>query len=200
MILGKWNPSVYLTYLGVSLSVLGMYLSLFGPIEAGFICLIWAGVADLFDGTVARRVKRTPEEKAFGIQLDTVADVVSFLLLPIVLAFGQGFGNPFYLVIYIFYVVAGLARLADFSVAAGDTPVQHYRGLPVTYAALIFPFARLLNYVLPGVYEIFYLGIILVTGLLFILDIPIPKPRLKAMIGLGLLAIALTVVYLIILR
>ena len=69
--IGKWNKSVILTYIGLTISVLGIMLVLFDvDLKYVMICLIVAGICDLFDGTVARRCKRTKEEKEFGIELD----------------------------------------------------------------------------------------------------------------------------------
>ena len=83
-IVGMWNPSVILTYVGMAFAVLGMGFAFQGEdVAHPMICLIIAGVCDLFDGAVARRCKRTEEEKAFGIELDSLVDVLSFIALPI---------------------------------------------------------------------------------------------------------------------
>ena len=71
--IGKWNKSVILTYIGLSLSILGIALiALKVELKYAMICFIFAGVCDMFDGTIARRCKRTKEEKAFGIELDSL--------------------------------------------------------------------------------------------------------------------------------
>ena len=83
MIVGKWNKSVILTYAGLILAVLGMFLALTQEkINYAFCCLMVAGICDLFDGMVARRCKRTEEEKKFGIELDSIVDTMSFIALP----------------------------------------------------------------------------------------------------------------------
>ena len=84
MVIGKWNKSVILTYAGLLVAVLGIFLAFTQEkINYAFCCLMVAGVCDLFDGMVARRCKRTEEEKMFGIELDSLVDVVSFIALPI---------------------------------------------------------------------------------------------------------------------
>ena len=89
-IVGFWNPSVILTYVGMSIAILGMFLAVSGRINYSFICLVLCGICDLFDGVVARRFKRTDEEKAFGIELDSLVDVVSFIALPVTIYMNIG--------------------------------------------------------------------------------------------------------------
>ena len=65
MFIGKWNKSVILTYLGMAVAVAGIFLSFTGiDVKYAFVCLMVAGICDLFDGAVARKCKRTEEEKA----------------------------------------------------------------------------------------------------------------------------------------
>ena len=57
--IGKWNKSVILSYIGLSFSVLGMFLIFNGYASKYiFCCFIAAGVCDMFDGAIARRCKR----------------------------------------------------------------------------------------------------------------------------------------------
>ena len=101
--IGKWNKSVILTYFGLTVAILGILLVLFGiNIKYAFICLIVSGICDLFDGTIARRCKRTKEEKAFGIELDSLVDVSSFIALPLVILVSIN-TRLIYLPIYIIY-------------------------------------------------------------------------------------------------
>lgn len=89
MVIGKWNKSVILTYIGLLISILGIYISF--NIENGtkyaMTCLIIAGICDLFDGVVARKCERNEEEKNFGIQLDSLVDVIDFIALPTAIFF-----------------------------------------------------------------------------------------------------------------
>ena len=102
--IGKWNKSVILSYIGLSLSIFGMYL-IFNGVEAKYYitCFIFAGVCDMFDGTVARRCKRTEDEKLFGIELDSLVDVFSFVAFPIVIAYSFGLNELYHIPAYIMY-------------------------------------------------------------------------------------------------
>ena len=53
MFIGKWNKSVILTYIGVLIACFGIYLALAGAPNCACICLIFAGVCDMFDGAIA---------------------------------------------------------------------------------------------------------------------------------------------------
>lgn len=201
--IGKWNKSVILSYIGLSLSVLGMFLVIRGNnIKYVQVCLMIAGICDLFDGTVARRCKRTKEEKLFGIELDSLVDVVNFLAFPVVILMALGLNKIYYLPIYILYVLFGVARLAYFNITVEDDnkPRKYYDGLPVTFSAMIFPLVYLLNYVLKQeIFNIVYPLTMLLVSILFVLKIKIPKPKLKASLVLLLTAIVVSIMYLFVL-
>ena len=200
--IGKWNKSVILTYVGLILSTLGLIFVTSGiDIKYGMICLMLAGICDLFDGTVARRCKRTKEEKEFGIELDSLVDVMSFIALPIVIL-SKINKSIIYLPIAIIYVIFAVARLAYFNIKTADSEkaIKSYIGLPVTYAALIFPLVFLLFYLLKNnTFIILYNIITLMVAVLFILKINVPKPRLVSSIILLLTAIVVTIIYLFVL-
>lgn len=200
--IGKWNKSVILTYVGLILSTLGLIFVTSGiDIKYGMICLMLAGICDLFDGTVARRCKRTKEEKEFGIELDSLVDVMSFIALPIVIL-SKINKSIIYLPIAIIYVIFAVARLAYFNIKTADSEkaIKSYIGLPVTYAALIFPLVFLLFYLLKNnTFIILYNIITLIVAVLFILKINVPKPRLVSSIILLLTAIVVTIIYLFVL-
>ena len=78
-LIGFYDYTVILTYISVISAVLGMVCAHRGSFGAAMLCLFLSGFCDAFDGTVARTKKnRTEDEKAFGIQLDSLCDVVSF--------------------------------------------------------------------------------------------------------------------------
>ena len=197
--IGKWNKSVILTYIGLALSVLGLMLVIFGiDIKYTMICLIASGICDLFDRTVARRCKRTKEEKEFGIELDSLVDVMSFIALPLVILFSIN-NTLFFIPIAIIYSIFAIARLAYFNIKTADSnkAIKSYIGLPVTYAALIFPLLFLLSYLINNnIFIIIYDIITLVVSTLFIIKIKVPKPRLTSSIILLLTAIAVSIIYL----
>ena len=198
--IGKWNKSVILTYISLAVGIIGIALLFNGmSIKYPIICLIISGVCDMFDGTVARKCKRNDEEKEFGIQLDSLVDTICFIVLPIVILCFTNF-SLYFIPIYVLYAVCGIARLAYFNIKAPSSGiVSYYEGLPVTYSALLFPVFYLLFYVLKQnafIYLINTLTIIL--AILYVIRIKVPKPRLIASIVLSLVAVIVTIIYILI--
>lgn len=194
MIIGSWHPSVVLTYVGAATSALGMSLAISGHFRGALACLVLAGLADLFDGPVARAMSRTDAQRAFGVQVDSLTDVFSFVAFPVVLVAAL-VGEWWVVPVLALYTVTGLARLTHFTVtvAVDETPRHHFRGLPVIYAALVLPLTALLR---PHLGAGFAPLITLVTAalaVLFVLDVPFSKPRGVAYAALGLLAVAIMV-------
>ena len=75
--IGFYNYSVIVTYIGVALSVSGMALASTGQFKFAILCLALAGACDTFDGKIARAMKnRTKEMEIFGIQIDSLCDMV----------------------------------------------------------------------------------------------------------------------------
>ena len=194
MILGSWHPSVVLTYVGAATSALGMSLAISGHFRGALACLVVAGLADLFDGPVARTTSRTDAQRAFGVQVDSLTDVFSFVAFPVVLVAAL-VGEWWVVPVLALYTVTGLARLAHFTVTAAvdDTPGGHFHGLPVTYSALVLPLTALLRPHLGTTFGPFITVVTAALAVLFVLDVPVPKPRGVAYAAFGLLAVAIMV-------
>jgi CDP-diacylglycerol--serine O-phosphatidyltransferase len=113
----------------------------------------WAFVCDMLDGRIARMTKTTTE---IGIQLDSLADIVSFGLAPAILAYAWGYGtalqdwsNARQLAWFIsfMFVICGGFRLARFNVQASrprplaeGTPKvdkKSFVGLPIPVAGCL---------------------------------------------------------------
>lgn len=201
--IGKWNKSVILSYIGLLFALLGMALALKGfDIKYALVCLIVAGLCDTFDGTVARRCKRTKEEKAFGIELDALIDVFNFVALPLVICMTMGLKTKYHLIIYAIYTIFAIARLAYFNITLEDDSkaIKYYTGLPVTYAAFFLPVFYLLSYVIDkNIFNYVYTGMMLFIALWYILKVKVPKPNLIASIFFLLLGIVVSILYLFVL-
>ena len=89
--IGFYNYTVILTYMSLVSSIIGMTLAHAGKFGAAVFCLALSGFFDMFDGKVARRkTDRTDDEKLFGIQLDSLCDVVAFGAFPAFLCYCMG--------------------------------------------------------------------------------------------------------------
>ena len=203
--LGVYNPSIILTYIGVFCALIGMgNLLAIGQgksvdaLQLSMLILVCSGVCDLFDGRVAGLCKRNDMEKKFGIQLDSLADVISFVAFPAcTLLFVTGF-CALGIVIACFYIFAGIMRLGWFNVTAEESG-GYYRGLPVTFAAVVFPIFFVCLKLLGSadvvwLYEVAFV----ILALLFILNFRFKKPGLIGSILFLLLAIATAVALILI--
>lgn len=183
-LIGIYNYTVILTYLSLISAVLGMVFSSQGSFTAAIVCLAVSGFCDAFDGTVARSKKdRTETEKAFGIQIDSLCDAVSFGVYPAVLCYHMGMNGFFGIVIMAIYILCAVIRLAYFNVLeeqrqkAEDGCNKVYRGLPVTSISMILPVFCLLRSVCPASLFTAALHLLMAcVSLLFVLDFPVKKP------------------------
>lgn len=144
--LGIYNYTVALTYLGTLIAFAGVALTLRGSPHSALLCLLLAGTCDMFDGKVAStKADRTVQEKRFGIQIDSLSDLVSFGVLPSAIVYTISQGNSLSFFVAGMYMLCALIRLAWFNVDEEERqtetadPRQSYLGLPVTSSALILP-------------------------------------------------------------
>ncbi len=211
--IGFYDYTVLLTYLSLISSTLGIVVCLHGIGHPffGVFFLLFSGLCDAFDGRVARAKKnRTQMEKNFGVQIDSLADLVAFGVLPgcigiAMLRVSVRFsdvpqlktqGPDEKMVIYpiiltlimLVYVLCAMIRLAYFNVTEeermkteGGTR-KSYIGLPVTSAALIFPTVTLLQFITRTDLTILYFGVMMVAALLFVSKIRVPKPGLRGIL------------------
>lgn len=181
MFIGKYNKSVIVTYLGVVSMAIGLCLACSNHVTGAVICLIISGVCDLFDGKIARLCKnRTEEDMEFGIQIDSLTDMISFVALPIVISINLGLNEWYYGFIYALFAIGGISRLGYFNLNANaEGPVKYYTGLPVTTTSMIFPILYLIGYFMKYsfVFKMIYLFSFLVIAFLFVFNFKIKKPK-----------------------
>ena len=181
--IGVYDYTVILTYMSLISGIIGIRLAYGGQIMWAMLCLGISGICDMFDGVVARTKKnRTEDQKNFGIQLDSLCDVVCFGVVPAVILYFCGVDEPWGVAFLAFYVLCAVSRLAFFNVLETKRQqteggcAKSYRGLPVTNAAIILPACFLLDLVVPeNVMSVIYHVLPVVVGLMFITDVRVPK-------------------------
>ncbi len=215
--IGIFDYTVLLTYASLISAVLGILICMDGqghPFIGVFFLMI-SGLCDAFDGKVARTKKnRTIQEQRYGIQIDSLADLVAFGVLPACIGNSMirvlpsmpevsrahinrmtawPFISIFYTIMAI-YVLAALVRLAYFNVEEEMRNEKHegtrkyYTGLPVTSASLIFPLLLSFQYITPFDITAFYFVTMLIVSVLFVMPIPVKKPSTRGiliMIAIG---------------
>lgn len=201
--LGYYNYTVILTYVSLIISIFGMTIALNGNAKIALFCLLLSRMCDMFDGPIARTKERTSEEKEFGIQIDSLVDLVCFGVFPAVVGYSIGLNNPIQVAVLALYVLGGVIRLAYFNVQESIRQSQTaekrktYQGLPITTAALIFPVLYCVSNIFSLPFKtVYFLGII-VVGTLFVADIKIKKAGKNEMIIMGIVALC-TFIYMFI--
>lgn len=185
VLIGYYTKSVILTYLSVISAIIGMYIALIeNESKYALLLLIISGLCDAFDGKVARSCKRTEQEKQFGVELDSLADLIAFIMLPIIIFYSLGLHSIINIIIFILFALGGVIRLAYFNtIADQNAPVKYYSGLPVTSTAIIFPVFYLLTMLLTtNTFNTLYTIVMLITSFLFVLNFKIRKPQTKELI------------------
>ena len=183
-LLGVYDYTVILTYISLLSAIVGIINAVQGKFGFAILCLLFSGVCDAFDGIVARTKKnRTEREKQFGIQIDSLCDVVSFGVFPCVLGYFMGADGIIGIIIIFAYVLCAVIRLAYFNVLENERQktesgcAKFYKGLPVTTSAVIFPVIYCLNFIMPkNIYAAVYSVVMILTAFLFVLDFSVPKP------------------------
>lgn len=109
--------------------------------QAAAFLLVLAGVFDALDGMVARATGTCSD---FGVQLDSIADVMNFGCAPAILLYSYGFAHlgaqtPALLwgggFACFFFAACGALRLARFNVQVGHTDPRYFVGMPITAGA-----------------------------------------------------------------
>ena len=198
-LLGHYHYGVILTYLSVVSAVVGICFSAVHHSWIGVICLLISGICDAFDGKVAKsRKNRTVEESKFGVQIDSLSDLIAFGALPAAIGFGMGMARWYYTPVFVVYTLCALIRLAHFNVseelrtAAAENgaapPRTEYEGLPVTCTAIAYPiFWMIASFFWHSERYHFIAGIIMAFGMLllavlFVLRFRTPKLRTRGMV------------------
>ena len=133
---------------GLLCAVLGIYFAVLGNFPAAIIGMIWATLFDWGDGIIARRMKgRTYEFRAFGGQLDSLIDIVSFGILPALILLSYGEFSPLFLPGAFLIIAACAIRLSYFNLF-GLNDDSSYIGMAVDNNGIILAFVFLFESVL----------------------------------------------------
>ena len=182
--IGFYDYTVILTYMSLISAMVGIVSASRDRFTAAILCLMLSGFCDAFDGIVARSKKnRTEDEKAFGIQIDSLCDAVAFGVAPALLCYHMGMDRVLGIAILCAYSLCAVIRLAFFNVLEGKRQQTEggcnktYRGLPVTASSMILPLVYLTRFLLPGkVFRAVLHVAMALIAYLFILDFSVKKP------------------------
>jgi len=125
------------------------------------ISLFLAVIADYLDGKIARKFK---QQNTFGKELDSLADTISFGVVPAIFGFSL-IQTPLAIVAFIFFLFCGILRLARYNIMHIR---EGFEGMPITLNGIIIPAIFLFNVPIdfyPYIYLI--LGILMVSSIRF---------------------------------
>lgn len=146
---GYYDYTVVLTYCGMLFAFYGILQALNQNYWGSVFCLMLAGVCDMFDGIVAATKTRGDSEKRFGIQIDSMSDLISFGVFPGIFIYIISDKNALTGLTASMYVLCALIRLAYFNVLEEERQRQDtgkrksYMGIPVTSVAVLLPIVYL---------------------------------------------------------
>ena len=182
-LLGYYNYTVILTYIGMLTGFVGIIYAFEQKAVQAIVCLMIAGFCDMFDGTVASTRKRTFQEKCFGIQIDSLSDLICFGVLPAVITYNLNGHNLLVLGVCAMYVLCALVRLAYFNVDEQERQTESnaarevYYGMPVTLSALFLPllYGCIHFFSLRSYYAV--AAELMIMAVLFLMPVQIKKPK-----------------------
>ena len=168
-----WSPSSHFnlanlfTFVNITAGLTATYFITQNSFTIAIV-LAWIGGAfDIFDGKIARKYELSNE---FGVQLDSFADFLSFVLVPVFLIFQAVYSNAtttlvliIASIISIYYVISGLRRLIHFNINTDAGEVDKYfTGVPTPLGAILLWLVYLLSsYQLLPIYgTIFFMAVI----------------------------------------
>lgn len=195
--IGIYRKCDFVTMCGTCFAIVGIILAINKLSLYAIFCLIISAICDAFDGIVARKSKSLKEQIAYGVELDSLSDAISFGILPMVIVLSLIEANIFAYIISVFFCLAGVIRLAYFNMLAitNQSTGKEFIGLPITASAIILP----ISYFIINIFSINYINIIypivlLITGLLYISPFKLRKPTIKEKVFLSILGIITIVI------
>lgn len=182
MIKNIFDKANILTYVGLILAVLGMQLCFVGDMDLAVMCLLIAGICDGFDGAFAKKMRKNGDS-SFGVELDSLVDIISSGVFPVVICLSMGFNSIIDLIIYSIFLVCGVGRLAYYNITSKENN-NYFSGVPITVSTILLP----LIYAFTKK-EIVFVGTILALSMAYVSNFKIKKLNLKSKILLSIIGV-----------
>lgn len=139
----RFNIANIVTYLNITMGVMAIYFIVKGDFFTAIVLAWIGGACDIADGKLARKYALSTE---FGIQLDSFADFLSFVVMPAFLLFYavkhytvvSGTEELALGIVFIWYIISGLRRLVEFNLKVDVGEVEKYfEGVPTPLGAIL---------------------------------------------------------------
>ena len=137
----RFNIANLITFGNIAAGLIAIHFIVHGDFFTAIILAWIAGALDIADGKVARKYNLSTE---FGIQVDSYADFISFVVMPSFLLYyaiskeSSGLQELILGFIFIFYIISGLRRLIEFNmkVEVGEA-AKYFVGVPTPLGAIL---------------------------------------------------------------
>lgn len=164
------------TLSGLIISMIGIYMVLIGNTNAAVVCITWALLFDWTDGKLARKSTNRPLGFSdFGRELDSLCDVITYGILPGLVAWEMTGYSIYFLPAVTLLQIAVVVRLSFFNIHGLDSEHCYY-GLSADFNGILFSFFYLTNYFFPmDIVKILLIAVTLVVAILNLSSIRIKK-------------------------
>ena len=181
---------------GLLCAVFSIYYAVLGNFPVAIIGMIWAVFFDWGDGIIARRMKgRTDEYRAFGGQLDSLIDIVSFGICPAVFLLSYGEFNPWFLPGAFVIVATSAIRLSYFNVF-GLIDDSTYMGLALDNNVIILAFVFLFEgFFSQPIFSVIIYAMLMFLAVFNLASVQTPKFAGRWFYVLLVYVLGLTVIY-----
>ena len=181
MIKEIWKFRNVVTFLGVIFTIMGMYFCFVDMVDYAIVMLIFAGICDAFDGTIAKKIDNKNGNE-YGVQLDSLADICASGLLPVIICMTLGYTSIINVIVYVVFIICGITRLTYYNIKSSEE--NSFNGIPITSSVIVIPLIYLFlrN-------EIAFMATLVALAGLFVTDIKIKKPTMTIKIILSVLGI-----------
>jgi len=137
----RFNLANLITFGNIAAGLIAIHFIVHGDFFTAIILAWIAGALDIADGKVARKYNLSTE---FGIQVDSYADFISFVVMPSFLLYyaitANGTGSEEFILglIFIAYIISGLRRLIEFNMKSEEgTVAKFFEGVPTPLGAIL---------------------------------------------------------------
>ncbi len=137
----RFNLANLITFGNIAAGLIAIHFIVHGDFFIAIILAWIAGALDIADGKVARKYKLSTE---FGIQVDSYADFISFVVMPSFLLYyaiaadASGVTQLILGLVFIAYIIAGLRRLIEFNMKSEEGVVtKFFEGVPTPLGAIL---------------------------------------------------------------
>ena len=137
----RFNLANLITFGNIATGLIAIHFIVHGDFFTAIVLAWIAGALDIADGKVARKYNLSTE---FGIQVDSYADFISFVVMPSFLLYyaitkeSSGMQELILGLLFIVYIVAGLRRLIEFNMKSEEGSVtKFFEGVPTPLGAIL---------------------------------------------------------------